>query len=111
MITLHGLKACDTCKKALKLLLAEGLEAQLRDLRAQAVSAAEVRLWHAQFAGTLLNTRSTTWRGLSEAERSGDPVDLMTAHPALIKRPVIQAAEGLYLGWTPETRAALGLPS
>lgn len=110
MVTLHGLKACDTCKKALKSLLAEGQEAQLRDLRAQPVSAEEIRLWHAQFGGKLLNTRSTTWRGLTEAEREGDPVELMTAHPVLVKRPVVETADGLHLGWTPETRAALGLP-
>lgn len=110
MITLHGLKTCDTCRKALKALLAADFEAQLRDLREQPVSTEEIRLWHAQFGGKLLNTRSTTWRGLTEAERAGDPVAVMAAHPALIKRPVVDTAEGLHLGWTPQTRAALGLP-
>jgi arsenate reductase len=110
MIVINGLKNCDTCRKALKDVAAKGGEARLRDVRAQPVSAQEVGAWHAQFGDALLNTRSTTWRGLSEEERAGDPVALMMEHPALIKRPVIEAPAGsLLLGWTPATKAALGL--
>ncbi|CTQ48730.1 arsenate reductase family protein [Jannaschia donghaensis] len=107
MIVLHGLKACDTCRKALKALAASGADVRLRDLRSDPVTADEVAAWSAHFGSSLLNTRSTTWRGLDEDTRRQDPVVLMTAHPALIKRPVIQTPAGLHLGWTPETRAAL----
>lgn len=109
MIVIHGLKACDTCRKAVKKLSEKGAEVRLRDLRADPVSDQEVASWVAQFGSTLLNTRSTTWRGLPEAERSGDPVALMVAHPALIKRPVVQTDEGIFLGWTAATQAALGV--
>lgn len=110
MIVLHGLKACDTCRKALKTLLAAGRDAGLRDLRDDPVTTDEVSQWRGILGDAVLNTRSTTWRGLSDADRAGDPVGLMTAHPALIKRPVIEAEDGkLYLGWTPEVRAALRL--
>jgi arsenate reductase len=61
-----------------------------------------------QFEGSLVNTRSTTWRSLSEAERQGDPLELLRAHPALMKRPLIEKDGALYLGWTAETRSALG---
>ena len=109
VIVVHGLKACDTCRRAMRALAQAGIAARLRDLRAEPVTAAEVRGWHARFGDGLLNRRSTTWRGLDAVARAGDPVDLMLAHPALIRRPVIETAEGLHLGWTPETRAALGL--
>lgn len=110
MIVLHGLKNCDTCKKALKSLANAGKDVRLRDVRAEPVTHEEVSAWWAAFGAPMLNTRSTTWRGLDEDARAGDPVALMLDHPALIKRPVIEGPDGaLRLGWTPETRAAFGL--
>ena len=66
----------------------------------------------AEFLGTfgdaLVNTRSTTWRGLTEEDRKGAPVDLLVAHPALMKRPVIRTDDGtLYLGWGKDVQATL----
>ncbi|MDB2407351.1 arsenate reductase [Jannaschia sp.] len=108
-MVLNGLKACDTCRKALKALNSAGLEARLRDLRDAPPSATEIAAWHDALGAGLLNTRSTTWRGLSEEERARDPEALMQTHPALIKRPVIVAGDALHLGWTPKVQAALGL--
>ncbi|TDK41004.1 arsenate reductase family protein [Antarcticimicrobium luteum] len=101
---LYGLKTCDTCRKALKSLP----DAEFVDVRADRVPEAVLRTAHAQFGAALLNTRSTTWRGLAESERAGAPLDLLAAHPALMKRPLIEAGGRLYLGWTAEVRAALG---
>nr|WP_092645813.1 ArsC/Spx/MgsR family protein [Jannaschia faecimaris] len=104
-----GLKTCDNCKKAVKALAAQGVSVRLRDLRDEPVTAGEINSWYAQFGGSLLNTRSTTWRNLSEAERADDPLALMATHPALIKRPVVETPNDRYLGWTTATRGALGL--
>ena len=62
-----------------------------------------------QFGASLLNTRSTTWRGLSEAEREGAPMDLIAQHPALMKRPLIVDSADMYLGWTKDVQGALGV--
>ncbi len=102
---LYGLKTCDTCRKALKSLGS----AEFVDVRGAGVPEDVLRAAHAQFGAALLNTRSTTWRGLSESERAGEPLALLAAHPALMKRPLIEAGGTLYLGWGPEVRAALGL--
>ena len=59
------------------------------------------------FPDTLVNRRSTTWRQLSDEERAGDPVELLQANPALMKRPLIEAGGKLFLGWTTEIEAAL----
>ena len=42
---------------------------------------------------------------LSEEERAGDPVALLSAHPTLMKRPVIEDGDGLTLGWDAEAQA------
>ncbi|WP_420556298.1 arsenate reductase family protein [Roseovarius sp.] len=100
---LYGLKTCDTCRKALKSLENAGF----RDVRADGVPANVLRAAHGKFGAALLNTRSTTWRGLSEAERAGDPLDLLAAHPTLMKRPLIDDGGTLYLGWGKDVQAAL----
>lgn len=101
---LYGLKNCDTCRNALKALP----EAQLVDVRAEGAPLAVLEQALRQFGGALTNVRSTTWRGLSEEDRAADPLELLQAHPALMKRPLIEKDGALYLGWTAETRAALG---
>lgn len=62
-----------------------------------------------QFGDSLLNIRSTTWRGLTQEERLKSPFELIKTHPALMKRPLIERDGVLYLGWSKETQAALGV--
>ncbi|MCA1336634.1 arsenate reductase family protein [Pseudooceanicola marinus] len=100
----YGLKTCDTCRKAMKAL--EG--AELVDVRKDPVPGALLERAQAQFGEALVNRRSTTWRGLDEAERARPPLDLLADHPSLMKRPLIEDGEDLYLGWTPEVQRALG---
>ncbi len=101
---IYGLKNCDTCRKAVKALPG----AELIDVRAQPVPDAVLTHAHDRFGAALLNTRSTTWRNLPEAERQGDPLDLIRRHPALMKRPLIDVGGTLYLGWGADVQAALG---
>lgn len=106
-LRLFGLKNCDTCKSALKALAAAGKSVQFVDVRADPPGRdflAEVLKTHGAAA---LNTRSTTWRGLDADARARDPLDLLVAHPALMKRPVIEVDGVLYLGWTDQVRASV----
>lgn len=100
---LYGLKNCDTCRKALK----ASPSATLVDVRVDGVPDDVLAAAHAQFGAALLNTRSTTWRGLDEGERGQPPLDLIAKHPALMKRPLIDADGTLYLGWTKDVQLAL----
>ena len=99
---LYGIKTCDTCRKALKALP----EAEFVDIRATPLDRADLQRFLDMFGADLVNTRSTTWRGLSEAERAADPLDQLAAHPTLMKRPVIDNGT-LYLGWGKDVQAAL----
>ena len=107
-IELYGLKNCDKCRAALKELKAQGKEVTFVDIREDTPSIAELSDWVASTAADkILNTRSTTWRGLPEGERNyGDEaglVALLSTHPTLIKRPVVKTENAIHIGWTPKT--------
>lgn len=103
---IFGLKNCDTCRAALKALDGAGLV----DVRATKLEPGQIAAFEAAFGDALVNRRSATWRALTEAERARPVADLIAAHPAVMKRPVIETGDGtLHLGWTAEVRAALGV--
>lgn len=112
-VTLYGLKNCDACKKALKVLEAAGRDVAFVDIRAEADLPSKLPAWlDAVGPERLINTRSTTWRGLDAAERSqaeADPAGLLETHPTLIKRPLIEAGGQTYAGWTRAVQDALGV--
>lgn len=109
-LTVYHLKTCDTCRKAIKALKAAGHDLALIDVRAGGLSRNDIASL-TEKAGwqTLLNTRSTTWRSLTEADKDGldapKAIALMAAHPTLIKRPVIVNGEAITVGWTPAVQS------
>jgi arsenate reductase-like glutaredoxin family protein len=102
---IYGISTCDTVRKARKALEGAGLAPAFRDVRAEPLTAPEIAEFEAAFGDKIVNRASTTWRGLSEAERAAPIADLLGAHPALMKRPVIRAGDKLTLGWTPAVQA------
>jgi arsenate reductase len=100
---LFGLKTCDTCRKAMKALPG----ATVVDVRAEGVPDAIMARAYETFGAALINTRSTTWRGLDAVEREKPLLELLAAYPALMKRPLIVAGDEMYLGWGPDVQAAL----
>lgn len=103
MLIVYGLKNCDTCRKAMKWLAAEGVEARLHDVRADGLTAETVAAWAGEVGlDVLLNRRGTTWRKLDEADKNRDEaglIALMAEQPALIKRPVFDLGERRLVGF------------
>ena len=98
---IFGLKNCDTCRKALKSLP----DAKFSDVREEPLTDAILERAFAEFPDDLLNTRSTTWRGLSAEEQVRPVLELLKAHPALMKRPLFLREDGkMFLGWTATTQ-------
>ena len=100
-ITIYGIKACDTCRKTLKEI--EG--AVLHDVREAPLSQAQLEVFQGFFGGKLLNTRSTTWRGLSEEDRQIPTIQLLLKHPTLMKRPIIASDAQTTIGWDAAVKA------
>ncbi|MDO6480372.1 ArsC/Spx/MgsR family protein [Shimia thalassica] len=101
---LYGLKNCDTCRKALKTLN----DVEFVDVRADGVPVEVLEKAFAAFGSALVNTRSTTWRGLTEEERAKPALDLLAEHPTLMKRPLIERDGEFFLGWTTDVQSTLG---
>lgn len=104
MITVYGLKNCGICRKAMKWLAAEGVDARLHDLRADGLTSDMLDAWGSALGWeALLNRRGMTWRGLSDADKDGvegaRAAALMLDHPALIKRPVFDLGGGFVVGF------------
>ena len=107
MIKIYGIKNCDTMKKAMVWLDANGIAYEFIDYKKAGVAQQHLPDWN-QRAGwkVLLNTRGLMWKKLSEEERAdvdeAKALTLMTQYPALIKRPVLDTVSQLLVGFDPE---------
>jgi arsenate reductase len=112
LITVYGLKNCDTCRAALKWLDSQSIAHRFHDIRADGLTAHTINAWVATLGWeVVLNRRSTTWRELADKDRDNinekRAVALMAAHPTLVKRPVIEAGKALSVGFTDAIKKAL----
>lgn len=102
---IYGLGTCDTCRKARKAFP----DAEFVDVRSDGLPAEVLNEAFQTFGEKLLNTKSKTWRELNEAQKQGTVSELITAHPLLMKRPLIERAERFHLGWTKDVQSVLGV--
>ena len=110
MLTVYTLKNCDTCKKAIKWLEAEGIEFKNHDVRADGLTKEIIT----QIVETLgwekaLNRRSTTWRNLDEGQKvdvdDEKAIGLIGEHETLLKRPVFVSDIEMVAGFDERARA------
>lgn len=113
MITVYGIPNCDTVKRARTWLDEQGLAYQFHDYKKQGVPAAKLPGWmNALGWDKVLNRAGTTWRKLDDATKAGvtdasSAAALMVEQPSVIKRPVVEWADGrLSLGFSPELFAS-----
>ncbi len=101
-LVIHGIKNCDTMKRAFAWLDGQGLAYRFHDYRRDGLDAATLQRWSARLGWeALLNKRGTTWRKL-DAERQAvgteaEAIALMLAQPSLIRRPVLEMGDGRLL--------------
>lgn len=113
---LYGIPNCGTVKKARAWLAEHAQEVAFHDFKKAGVDAAWLRGVIAQTGWpALLNTRGTTWRRLSDAEKASitdeaSAIALMVAQPSVIKRPVLEREGRYHLGFAePQYRAIFGV--
>ena len=109
--TVYGIQNCDTVKKARKWLDDEGIDYAFHDYKKQGVPEVHLKAWIAdQGWEPILNRRGTSFRKLPDADKQGvDPAkaeQLLLANPSMIKRPIVEYAGGLLVGFDAGTWAA-----
>ena len=99
-IKVYGIKNCDTVKKALVYLNGCSIDYQFIDFRKNPISQQVLKKMVDSVGWELLiNKRSTTYRSLSEEEKSNISYDLVLSLPTLIKRPVLVQGENIMVGF------------
>lgn len=105
VVTLYGIKNCDTVRKARKWLDSRGVEYQYHDFREDGVDESAVAAWIDELGWqNLVNRRSSSWKALDEQDRTEmndeSARKAILAHPTLIKRPLLDTGKQRYTGFS-----------
>ena len=106
--TLFGIKNCDTVKKARAWLGTRGVDYAFHDYKACGIEPERLKRWIGEVGWeALLNRAGTTFRKLPDSAKASltadKALDLMVAQPSMIKRPVLEHAGRLSVGFKPES--------
>ena len=112
MITIYGIRNCDTCRKALKWLCIEGIEHKFYDFSKDGLNKTTIEGWIEEIGiDTLVNRRGTTWRKLPKADQAGvqtgNAAAIIAENPTLIKRPIFDLGQKRMVGFATKTQDTL----
>ncbi len=100
---IFGIKNCDKIKKTILWCAKNERMCEFHDYRVDGIDKNLVESFLSQHSmEELVNKRSTTWRTLSDEEKSNLSVDLIIANPTLLKRPIVEIDGRYYIGYFPE---------
>ncbi len=111
-VAIHGIKNCDTMKKAARWLDDHGVAHVFHDYKKAGVARDALERW-CDAAGweTVLNRAGTTFRKLPEAAKANldreKAIALMLEQPSMIKRPVLESGDLIEIGFKPERYAGI----
>lgn len=105
MLSVFGIKSCDTCRRAKKYLAEQDIDFNFHDVREDGLDIQMLERWAARIEWEkLLNKRSLTWRKIPEVDRNDLTKDkafaLMIDRPTLLKRPVLESDKFLAVGFS-----------
>ncbi len=114
ILTMYGIKNCDTVARARKWLEDRVLAYGFHDYKAVGIDRPRLEAWVEELGWELLlNRAGMTFRKLDEADKQDIDRDkairLMLANPSMIKRPVLDLGDRRLVGFKPDLyEAALG---
>lgn len=105
MLTVYGIKSCDTCRRARKFLAEKNIEFRFHDVRDDGLDIQMLERWSTRIDWQrLLNRRSLSWRKIPETDRKDMNKDrafaAMLDAPTLIKRPVLEHSGFFAVGFS-----------
>lgn len=99
-LKVFGLDKCSTCQKAIAWFDENDIGHHFTDVRGAPLDPTQVAKWSDALGGweKLINRAGYTWRGLSPADTANltekKAVALALRNPSLIRRPLIEHADG-----------------
>ncbi len=107
MITIYGIKNCDTMKKAMRWLDEHGVEYHFHDYRKDGLDPEQLNTWEKDIGWEiLLNRRGQLWRKLPQNIRDAidreSALQCMLDNPGIIKRPLLDLGNKRISGFSEE---------
>jgi arsenate reductase len=105
MLTIFGIKSCDTCQRARRFLDSRDLQYRFHDVRIDGLNIQMLERWsdHVDWE-KLVNRKSLTWRKIPESDRNNlnrsRALALLMDYPTLLKRPIFEADGFFALGFS-----------
>ncbi|MES2654650.1 MAG: Spx/MgsR family RNA polymerase-binding regulatory protein [Bacteroidota bacterium] len=102
---IYGIKNCDTMKKAFTWLNDKGITYDFFDYKKQQITKADFDTWLKAYPiETIVNTKGTTYKNLSDADKSkalnpATAFDIISQNQSIIKRPVINNHNQITVGF------------
>ena len=101
MMKMYGIKNCDSVKKAKKYLNNHNIKFEFIDFRQNPIDNNTLDFFIDRVGmDKLINKRSTTYRNLSDSEKSNISKELILKNPTLIKRPVLVNGDDVVVGFS-----------
>lgn len=107
-LVVYGIPNCDTVKKSRAWFAERGIAVEFHDFKKQGVPRDALQRWANQLGWeAMVNKKGTTWRKLSLAQQeavvdAATAIALMLRESSVIKRPVVEGAGMLTVGFAPE---------
>ena len=102
---MYGIKNCSTVKKAQCFLNTNNQAYSFHDFKTAGLTQTQIEDWlqHVDWQA-LVNKQSLTWRRLPESIKvettnAIKAMELMLAHPSVIKRPILETANKVIVGF------------
>ncbi|HEX7877541.1 MAG TPA: ArsC family reductase [Sphingobium sp.] len=108
MITMYGIKNCDTIKKARNFLDNSRAAYSFHDYKVSGVDKGKLEEWVMEHGWeTILNRSGTTFKALDAGDKAHIDADkaisLMLANPSMIKRPILDTGRETIVGFKATT--------
>ena len=105
---IYGIRNCDTMKKARAWLEAKRIPYMFHDYKTQGIDRGRLEGWAKKVGWeALLNRGGATFRKLPDVTKETltekQAIALMLDQPSMIRRPVLEAAGRVLVGFRPET--------
>lgn len=95
MLEIFGIPNCNTVKKSLDYIKSKNLDYNFHNYKKEGASDHKIQEWlKQQPLEKLINKKGTTYRGLSDADKTAletaeTAIPVMISKPSVIKRPII----------------------